>query len=245
MMPAMFDHVLLRVSDFSAARAFYDTVLTPLEAELAGASPRFARWQNLAIIQAGDERSVTRGAHVGLVAPSREAVDAFWAAGTQAGYRDDGAPGPRPEYAEDYYGAFLLDPDGNSIEALHRGRLAGEGLIDHLWIRVGDVPAARDFYATVAPHTGFTLADDLPARATFRGDHGSFSLVPGTPTENLHVAFLAPDEATVRAFHAEATAAGYPDNGGPGQRPQYSDDYYGAFVHDPDATNVEAVNYHG
>jgi hypothetical protein len=50
-------------------------------------------------------------------------VDEFWRVGTAAGYRDDGVPGPRPQYRADYYGAFLLDPDGNSIEAVHHGAL--------------------------------------------------------------------------------------------------------------------------
>ena len=53
--------------------------------------------------------------------PSRAHVDEFWRAGTEAGYRDDGAPGPRPQYSPDYYGGFLLDPDGNSAEAVHHG----------------------------------------------------------------------------------------------------------------------------
>ena len=61
---------------------------------------------------------MTRGLHVGFRAPSREAVDAFWQAGIDAGYRDDGAPGPRTAYGPDYYGGFLLDPDGNSAEAV-------------------------------------------------------------------------------------------------------------------------------
>jgi catechol 2,3-dioxygenase-like lactoylglutathione lyase family enzyme len=238
----MFDHVLLRVSDIAASKRFYETVLQPLDPGAPRSSPAFARWQNLAIIETDPENPVTRRVHIGLAASSREVVDAFWEAGTRAGYPDDGAPGLRPEYGEDYYGAFLLDPDGNSIEAVHHGQLPGEGLIDHLWIRVAEVSAGRDFYATVVPHTGFALVADLPERATFRGDHGSFSLVPGPPTEHLHVAFSAGDEDAVRAFHAEATAAGYRDNGGPGLRPQYGPDYYGAFVYDPAGTNVEVMH---
>jgi catechol 2,3-dioxygenase-like lactoylglutathione lyase family enzyme len=241
----MFDHVLLRVSDFSASERFYRSVLGTLDAGAPRAAETFARWQNLAIMQTSPEHPVTRQLHVGLVAPSREAVDAFWAAGTGAGHLDAGAPGPRPEYAADYYGAFLLDPDGNSIEAVHHAHVGGEGLIDHLWLRVTDLPAARAFYVTIAPHTGFVLADDLPDRATFRGDHGSFSLVPSPPTEHLHVAFAGPDEPTVRAFHAVATAAGYRDNGAPGLRPEYRADYYGAFVLDPDGANVEVVHFTG
>ena len=64
------------------------------------------------------EHPVTRGLHVGFRAPSREAVDAFWQAGIDAGCRDDGAPGRRTVYGPDYCGGFLLDPDGNSAEAL-------------------------------------------------------------------------------------------------------------------------------
>jgi hypothetical protein len=60
---------------------------------------------------------VTRGLHVGFRAPSREAVDAFWQAGIDAGYRDDGAPGPRPVCGPDHHGG-LLDPDGNCAEAV-------------------------------------------------------------------------------------------------------------------------------
>ena len=61
---------------------------------------------------------MTRGLHVGFGAPSREHVDAFWQAGVEKGYPDDGR-GARPQYREDYYGGFLRDPDGNSAEAVH------------------------------------------------------------------------------------------------------------------------------
>ena len=77
-----------------------------------------------------------------LRCPSRAHVDRFWQAGTAAGYESDGEPGPRPQYSDDYYGAFLLDPDGNSIEAVHHGSLRDGGDIDHIWIRVSDVEAA-------------------------------------------------------------------------------------------------------
>jgi catechol 2,3-dioxygenase-like lactoylglutathione lyase family enzyme len=73
---------------------------------------------------------------------------------------------------------------------------------------------------------------------------GSFTFVPGEPlTEHVHLAFPAPDRATVDEFHRVALAAGYRDNGAPGERPHYHPGYYGAFVIDPDGHNVEAV-YH-
>ncbi len=77
-----------------------------------------------------------------------------------------------------------------------------------------------------------------------KGDGLSFSFVTGEPlTEHVHIAFTAPDNATVDAFHAAATDAGYRDNGGPGERPVYHPGYYGAFVLDPDGHNIEAVNH--
>jgi catechol 2,3-dioxygenase-like lactoylglutathione lyase family enzyme len=176
---------------------------------------------------------VTSGLHVAFVAPTRGEVDEFWRAGTEAGYRDDGAPGWRPQYREDYYGSFVLDPDGNSVEAVHHGAMRGGG-IDHLWIRVADVAAAKDFYEVVAPFAGFRLKDDTPARVRFVGGSGSFSLVAGTPTRPFHLAFPAEDDETVSAFHRAATAAGYRDNGAPGERREYHEGYYGAFVLDPD-----------
>ena len=161
----------------------------------------------------------------------------------EAGYRDDGAPGERPQYAPGYYGAFLLDPDGNSAEAVHHGWLRATGIIDHLWIRVADVEAAKRFYETIAPYAGLRLRTDTTERAQFRGEGGSFSLVPGKPTEHVHLAFPATENATVDAFHRAATAAGYRDNGSPGERAEYHAGYYGAFVCDPDGNNVEVVNH--
>ena len=78
---------------------------------------------------------------------------------------------PRPEYSADYYGSFLLDPDGNSAEAVHRAGMRREGVIDHLWIRVADLERAKRFYETVASYPGFVLRGVLPAGAHF-----------GTPT---------------------------------------------------------------
>jgi catechol 2,3-dioxygenase-like lactoylglutathione lyase family enzyme len=79
----------------------------------------------------------------------------------------------------------------------------------------------------------------------FSGADYSFSLVrDGRPlTEHVHLAFSAREDATVRAFHAAALAAGYEDNGAPGERAAYHPGYYGAFVLDPDGHNVEVVNH--
>jgi catechol 2,3-dioxygenase-like lactoylglutathione lyase family enzyme len=176
----VFHRLTLRASDREASQRFYDIVLSAL-----GIEP-----SDFEVVQADAERPATRGLHIGFVAPSRAHADAFWLAGTEAGYRDDGEPGPRPVYGDDYYGGFLLDPDGNSAEGAHHDTLRDGGSIDHLWIRVADVAASKRFYE----QAGFRLGTDTPQRANFKGDSGSFSVLAGTPTENLEIAFVAPGE---------------------------------------------------
>ena len=107
----MFDHVGLHTSDNDASERFYETVLGTLGIEQTYKSEHLVEWGDFALSPASAERPVTRRLHIGFVAPSREQVDEFWQVGTEAGYRDAGAPGPRPQYSPDYYGSFLLDPD--------------------------------------------------------------------------------------------------------------------------------------
>jgi catechol 2,3-dioxygenase-like lactoylglutathione lyase family enzyme len=243
----MFDHVGVAVSDLAASERFYRTVLSALGIEPDHADAGLVEWEDWAIGPTDADHPVTRGLHVGFRAPDRAAVGAFWQAGIDAGYPDDGAPGPRPVYAPDYYGGFLLDPDGNSVEAVHgvREPSAADGWIDHVWLRVRDPQASKRFYATVAPYAGLLLAHDEPDRVRFSGPDFSFSLVRDERplTEHVHLAFPTHDDATVRAFHAAALAAGYEDNGGPGERPVYHQGYFGAFVLDPDGHNIEVVNH--
>jgi catechol 2,3-dioxygenase-like lactoylglutathione lyase family enzyme len=243
----MFDHVGLAVSDLAASNSFYRTLLSVLGLEPTYEDPVMVGWDDLWIGSTDTEHPQSRGLHIGLRAPNREAVDRFWQTGIAAGYPDDGAPGPRKAYRADYYGAFLLDPDGNSVEAVHTERdpAVPDGRIDHLWLRVRDPQLSRRFYATVAPHAGLSLVHESPERVQFAGPGFSFSLVHDERplTEHVHVAFSAQTDATVRAFHADAIAAGYVDNGAPGERPMYHPGYYAAFVIDPDGYNVEVVNH--
>lgn len=239
----MFDHVTIRASDRPASERFYETVLATLGIEKAYSGEDYAEWGDFSLAQAGGQSPPTRGLHIAFVAPSRAAVDEFWRAGIDAGYADDGAPGPRPQYGGDYYGGFLLDPDGVSAEAVHHGTLRRGGTIDHLWIRVADVAAAKRFYELVAAHAGFRLRKDTPEGAQFAGESGSFSVVAGPPAEHVHLAFPVGENEAVDAFHRAATQAGYTDNGAPGERPVYHAGYYGAYVFDPDGNNVELVNH--
>jgi catechol 2,3-dioxygenase-like lactoylglutathione lyase family enzyme len=121
---SIFDHVQLRVSDLAASRAFYDTVLAPLGIPRMLDSTDAVQWANFAVSHGGGP--LTESLHVAFMAPSREAVDAFHAAGLAAGYRDNGAPGVR-QYgppAMTYYAAYVLDPDGHNVEAVHRSAAA-------------------------------------------------------------------------------------------------------------------------
>ncbi len=243
----MFDHVGIAVSDLAASERFYRTVLSVLGVEPGHVDAELVEWEDWDVIPTDCEHPVTRGLHVGFLAPDHATVDAFWQAGIDAGYVSDGAPGPRTVYRPDYYGAFLLDPDGNSVEAIHSDRAnhVPSGCIDHLWLRVRDPQTSRRFYATIAPHAGLHLAHDTPHHVQVSGPDFSFSLVCDERplTEHVHLAFTADANATVQAFHAAALAAGYEDHGSPGERAVYHPGYYGAFVLDPDGHNVEVVNH--
>ena len=117
----VFDHVKVVVRDAAASVAFYQTVLAALEIPPLWESERGAQFANLVVV-GGDEPGGP--IHIGFVATSREQVDAFHRAGIDAGYRDHGEPGVREQYSSPaagrYYAAFLLDPDGNNVEAVCR-----------------------------------------------------------------------------------------------------------------------------
>jgi catechol 2,3-dioxygenase-like lactoylglutathione lyase family enzyme len=121
------DHVSIGVSDLARSREFYRRALTPLGFAEIGPWRNDAEKVAFGLEEADDfaiSTAYPSGAsvHVAFAADRREQVDAFHAAAVAAGGRDNGAPGLRPEHSEDYYGAFVLDPDGHSIEAVHHGR---------------------------------------------------------------------------------------------------------------------------
>ena len=118
----MIDHVTIRVSDYEASKRFYSTVLAPLGAHLdhEGETRPFAEWGDFSI--AADAKPLTENLHIAFAAASREVVDEFHRAALAAGYRDNGGPGERPQYHPGYYGAFVLDPDGNNVEAVFHDR---------------------------------------------------------------------------------------------------------------------------
>ena len=122
----VFDHVKLTVRDPEASKAFYRTVLAALEIPPLWEDERGGQYANLVVMGPGESSDPI---HIGFVARTREEVDAFHAAGLSAGYPDNGRPAVREHYSSEagglYYAAFLLDPDGNNIEAVHRGEYPG------------------------------------------------------------------------------------------------------------------------
>ncbi len=119
----MIDHISLRVSDFQRSRTFYEKALAPLgytlvfsndKEQYAGfAGPDRER------IWIGHREGASHGyAHVAVLAKDRATVRKFYEVAMEAGGRDNGGAGPRPQYSPTYYGAFVLDPDGHNIEAV-------------------------------------------------------------------------------------------------------------------------------
>lgn len=126
-------------------------------------------------------------------------------------------------------------------------------MIDHMGLQVSDLNQSKTFYQLALAPLGYTLLMELSKEQTGGFSGAGFGQAPkpdfwlgeGSPNEpRIHVAFTAPDQATVDAFHQAALLAGGRCNGKPGLRPQYHPKYYGAFVLDPDGHNIEAV-FHG
>lgn len=117
----MIDHVTANISDFAQAKSFYEKALAPLgytvQAEFEGMAVGFGTGEGIPDFWIGS--SDERGAmHVAFSASDRGAVDAFYEAAVAAGGTDNGAPGVREHYHENYYAAFVHDADGNNVEAV-------------------------------------------------------------------------------------------------------------------------------
>jgi len=120
----MYDHIGLKVKDLGTSIRFYERVLTPLghvvgpkDESSAGIGPT----DSPALWLYADGRSAGSRAHIAFRAKSRAEVDAFHREGLKSGGRDNGPPGVRADYSPNYYAAFLFDPDGNNVEAVHLG----------------------------------------------------------------------------------------------------------------------------
>lgn len=126
----MIDHIGFPVSDYARAKAFYATALAPLgyslimevtQQERPGEGAAGFGADGKPDFWIGGEGALNKPVHIAIVAKDRPTVDAFYKAAIAAGGRDNGAPGIRAHYHPNYYGAFVLDPDGHNIEAVCHG----------------------------------------------------------------------------------------------------------------------------
>jgi catechol 2,3-dioxygenase-like lactoylglutathione lyase family enzyme len=117
----MYDHIGIHVDSLDTSLRFYRAAMAPLGSDVctkdvasAGLGPKDAPalW-----LYAGSKNAQARSVHIALRAPTRKAVDRFHQEGLKAGGRDNGTPGVRTDYGPNYYAAFLIDPDGNNVEA--------------------------------------------------------------------------------------------------------------------------------
>ena len=121
-------------------------------------------------------------------------------------------------------------------------------MIDHMGINAADFETSKGFYNAVFAALGGSLIMTIPKEHTggkgvigYGREQPQFWVTESSEKGHQHFAFSARSRAEVDAFHKAAMAAGGRDNGGPGLRPHYHENYYGAFVFDPDGNNVEAV----
>ena len=117
----LIDHVQLVVADLEASRRFYTAVFEALDVPIGGEAKDYF-WADELFVSTADSPAaqgrLTGRHHLAFQAADRAMVDAFYAAGLAAGGKDNGTPGLRPHYHPDYYGAYVLDPDGYNIEAV-------------------------------------------------------------------------------------------------------------------------------
>ena len=125
----MLDHVGILVADWAKSRAFYDAAFAPLgytmlaevPEEFTGGVKVGGYGKQKPDFWLTESTEPGPGRHYAFQAKSHAEVDAFYAAAMANGGRDNGGPGPRPHYHEHYYGAFVIDPDGNNVEAVCHG----------------------------------------------------------------------------------------------------------------------------
>lgn len=129
---SILDHITLNVSDYARSKRFYEQALAPLDVKVImeygqacgmgrGSKPDFWLGVGPTSFQRPEQLKFITPVHLAFAARNRGEVDAFYAAAIAAGAKDFGAPGLRPQYHPNYYGAFVLDPDGHDIEAVFHG----------------------------------------------------------------------------------------------------------------------------
>ena len=262
----MFSHFTLGSNNLARSEKFYSAALAPLDQFLThtsidGAMYRYSlsdqSFPHLFIARPFDDLPATwsNGFHIAFNAKDSFAVDQFYAAALANGGIDEGAPGLRPEYEADYYAAYVRDPDGNKLQAVcyTNGRSTGATgeVISHITIGLADFQRERRFYRAVLAVLDIEeLGDDDPDSMDF-GYKGmdlpviyvqpTFDGRPATWGNGTHVALTARSREQVDVFHQVALDNGGICDGPPGLRPQYSENYYAAYIRDSVGNKLQAV----
>jgi catechol 2,3-dioxygenase-like lactoylglutathione lyase family enzyme len=186
---------------------------------------------------------VTRHMHIGFVASSREAVEAFWETGRARATPTTASPARARSTATTTTARSCSTPTATAPRPSTTATSAATATST----TSGSAPqtSTRPRRSTSRSPRTRICSSRATSRATRTSPPapGRSRSCPASRRGNLHLAFRATENATVDAFHAAATGAGYRDNGGPGERPVYHAGYYGAFVLDPDGNNIEVVNH--
>ena len=238
----MIDHVGISLPSLAEGRA---STAAPSSCSAIRASRRRAAASSSGTTSRSARRPRTgrsRGASTsGSTRPHRRPSTPGGSELTDAGYASDGAPGPRPAYGPEYYGAFVLDPAGNSVEAVQqRPAPAARGdrppLAPHPLARGRDAGSTRrSALPSTTPSSATTAARRSAARAPpSRSSRGRRPRTSTSPSRHRI------ERRSPRSTQA-GIGAGYASNGEPGERPEYHPGYYAAFLTDPDGHNIEAV----
>ncbi len=121
----MLDHITLPVSNYPETKTKYDAVFSAINIKCVHEGDGYAGYgvdrPEFWISEPYEGKPSAQNAHIAIAVASKDLVNKFHEAALAQGWKDNGAPGPRPEYDDNYYGAFVLDQDGNNIEAVYRG----------------------------------------------------------------------------------------------------------------------------
>ncbi len=249
------------------SEAFYSAVLSNLGLSLIQSSPENGylmygpsdhSFPHIFISKPFDGLPATwsNGYHLAFNAESKSEVEQFYATAMEHGGIDEGVPGFRPHYAEDYYAAYLRDPDGNKLQAVcfTKGRSSGSGgdVVAHITIGLTDLARDSKFYTAIFSALGIDFLlhknDSKYARYGVPGNdlpivfvQPAFDGRPATWGNGTHTAFTAKTREQVDLFHRLAIDNGGTCGGPPGLRPQYSAHYYAAYVRDLVGNKLQAV----
>lgn len=263
----MFSHFTLGSNDLRRSQCFYDRIMPVLGQTLIHAAPDDGylmygpadqSYPHLFLCTPFDGLPATwsNGYHIAFVTSDSEAVDRFYKTALDEGGYDEGPPALRPQYAADYYGAYIRDPDGNKLQAVcyRNGREAGRtgDVVSHITIGLSDLARDRAFYEALLATLGIVVlpeeSDETSAGFGLSGCdlpvvylQPTFDGRPATWGNGAHTAFAAPDRAAVDQFHAVGISLGAVCEGPPGLRPNYSAHYYAAYLRDPLGNKLQAV----